>query len=103
LSWKQLHPPADYWSQEQASQYEAAANAVHDMQHMADEEASAKDAASFAEAKRRFDELKNELENARTAHDRTGQYLAALGAGLIAAGVFVFLKVPPADPDDSGD
>ena len=100
LSWKKLYPPSSYWTQEQAKQYELAANAVHDLQHAAEEGASKADIASFAEAQRNFAELKKRLENARTAHDRTGQYLAAAGAGLIAAGIFIFLKVPPADADD---
>jgi hypothetical protein len=102
LAWQQLYPPTSYWGSEKAKQLEVAAAEAHNLQHVA-EDGGSNGAKSFAEAKARYDKLQSELEYARKAHDRTGSYLAAVGASLVFAGIWIYLKVPPAESDYSGD
>lgn len=100
LAWKQLYPPESYWSEEQARQLVDAFAELHNLQHSEETEAAEHGGTSFEKAKEKYHSLKGELESARTAHDRTGSYLAAAGAALIAVGILIYVKVPPSEPDD---
>lgn len=85
ISWKWLHPPESYWSPEQAQSYVDAFSAVHAAEDAAARGPNAPGAADFHAARRRYDEAKRELDQARSARDRTGHYLTTAGLSLLVA------------------
>jgi LPXTG-motif cell wall-anchored protein len=91
-SWSLLVSPAQVWSNEQALEYQAANDALHEARTKnqagsADGEVT----AEMAAAKARFDDIHQQLESARYAHDTWGHWIAAAGLGttlLCGAGFF---------------
>ena len=100
LGWKQLYPPTSYWSEQQAQQYMDAFTKLHELQDSDEHGASNQDKVALAAAKENYEKLENQLEYARKAHDRTGSYLAAAGAGLVAIGILIYVKGPQPEPEE---
>jgi hypothetical protein len=96
VSWKWLRPPEAYWSQKQAQQYVDAFVAVH-----AAEDGLGADGAPTTDliaARQKYDSLKDELDLARTARDRTGNYFSYAGlALLLSACVLWHFYAPTSD------
>ena len=102
VSWKWLHPPESYWSKEQAQQLVDAFGAVHAAEDAAPHGPNDPGGAAFLAARRRYDALQNELEQARTARDRTGNYLAVAGVVLLVIVYFLWhFSPPPAGEKDA--
>ncbi len=88
IAWKWLHPPESYWSQEQAQSLVDAFGAVHAAEDKAPHGPNDPGADEFLAARRRYDSLKSDLEQARTTRDRTGLFLASAGLLLL---IFVWV------------
>jgi hypothetical protein len=83
VTWKWLHPPESYWSQTQAQQYVEAFAAVH-----AAEDGHGAEGATDGDlmaARQRYDSMKSDLDQARTARDRTSNYLTYAGLALLVS------------------
>ena len=81
VSWQWLHPPESYWSKSQAQQYVDAFVAVH-----AAEDSHGPDGTPTSDliaARQKYDSLKSELDQARSARDRTGNYLSYAGLAVL--------------------
>lgn len=95
-SWKWLHPPESYWSEKQAQQYLDAFTAVH-----AAEDSHGTGSAGdtdFVAARQRYDIIKNELDQARSARDRTSNYLTIAGLALFLSVLLLWhFYAPPTD------
>jgi hypothetical protein len=85
FSWKWLHPPESYWSEEKAQSYVDAFTAVHAAEDGLLHEPSDSGAAAYRAALLRYDTLQNELDQARSARDRTGTYFVLAGLAFLVA------------------
>jgi hypothetical protein len=106
-SWKHWFPPQSYWSQEKARQLVDTSTKLHAMQdgqHGAEKGAAhsvpAIDTTALAAVKQQYESLQNELDRARSARNRTGLYVGALGLALVVLGILIFVKTPPPDPSE---
>jgi hypothetical protein len=82
-TWKWFYPPESYWSEEQAQALVDAFSAVHAAEDAAPHGPDDPGGATFLAARRHFDSMRSELEQARSARDRTGRYLAIAGFVLL--------------------
>ena len=97
-SWKSLYPPESYWSREQAQAFVDAFSAVHQAEDTMEHGPHDPGAAEFLAARHRYDMLKNELNQARSARDRTGIYLAVAGLALFLSVLLLWhFYAPPTD------
>lgn len=98
VSWKWLHPPESYWSQEQAQALVDAFTAVHAAEDTAAHGPNDPGAAEFLAARRRYDAMKSDLDQARSARDRTGNYLTVSGLALLVSVYLLWhFYTPPSD------
>jgi hypothetical protein len=97
IAWKWLHPPESYWSQQQAQALVDAFGAVHAAEDKAPHGPNDPGADEFLAARRRYDNLKSDLEQARTTRDRTGLYVALAGLLLLISMLLVWHFYPPQD------
>jgi hypothetical protein len=94
---KALARPEAAWSQQQATEFQAARNALHDLTYSesgahgsngSSDEPSPERLAKRAEAKARFDRIEAQLVEARSNYQRTGTWLFRLGlAAMIIFGI----------------
>jgi len=96
VSWKWLYPVDSYWSEEKSQALLDAFDAVHAAEDEAVHGSNTLRTSGLLAARRRYDAMKSELNQARTARDRTGAYLASAGLALLLS-VFLLLRfgTPP--------
>ena len=97
VSWTWLHPPESYWSEEQAKAFVDAFHAVHAAEDSVDHGPNDPGAAAFLAARHRYDRIKSELDEARTARGRSSRYLTATGLILMLATIGVWHFWPDSD------
>lgn len=96
VGWKSLFPPKSYWSQEQAQSLDDAFNAVHRAEDFAHGPGDPGGEA-FLAARRRYESLKSELDQARKKRDHAGTYVALGGVAVLIATYLLgrLWKAPP--------
>ena len=84
-AWTSLVPSSMYWGPAQAEELISAQADYHDKTHAhgTDEH----NQRQFDAARDRLAKIQNQLDSARLWHDRTGEYIVALGILFILAGI----------------
>jgi len=97
-TWKWIYPPESYWSPEQAQALVDAFTEVHQAEDAGAHGPNDPGAADFLAARRRYDTIKDELNQARSARDQTGKYFTIAGLSLLIVtyGLWRFWA-PPVD------
>jgi hypothetical protein len=96
-TWKWFHPPESYWSKEQAQALVDAFGAVHAAEDAGPHGPNDPGGVAFMAARRHYDAVQNELEQARTARDLAGRYLAIAGFVLLLVVYSLWRFSPPAE------
>ncbi len=93
-TWKWTHPPESYWSKEQAQSLVDAFGAVHAAEDKAPHGPNDPGGLDFLAARRHYDALQTQLEQARSRRDSTGFWFSATGLALLVAVYLAWQFVP---------
>jgi hypothetical protein len=94
-SWSLMVSPAQVWSAEEALEYQAANDALHEARTKNRVDSGEGEMSpAMAAAKARFDRIDAQLESARSAYDAWGHWIAAAGFGatLLCGAGFLVLR-----------
>jgi hypothetical protein len=88
VCWNALFPPASYWSEEQAAEYNAAFNAVHAAQD-AHQHGAVPDRDTLSQAHERYLNIRGDLESAQQARSRSSKVATVSGLLMLLAAIVV--------------
>jgi hypothetical protein len=99
LSWNSLFPPASYWSEDQAAEYNSAFNAVHTAQD-ASHHGGVTDHKALDDARERFLNIRGDLERAQQARGRSSKAVTVSGLLLLLVALVARRYWPQNDKND---
>jgi hypothetical protein len=101
LNWDRIRPPEAYWSQDRAQDYVAAFSAVHATESEAVNGSTYSSTSEFEAVRKRYDEIKGQLDRARSARERGGKLVLASGLLLLLATIALrhYWPAPPRRAD----
>jgi hypothetical protein len=89
--WSSVIPSTVYWGPEQAEEYTRAQADLHAKTHAAKHRSADYDEHQFAAARQRFEQIRGQLDAARSAQASIGTYLATAGILLVLVGIGIHL------------